>query len=59
VLMAALPPAANVFVLARQYRTYVELASTGILLATFLSIFTVALFLSLILTGTLPIDPFH
>jgi predicted permease len=59
VLMAALPPAANVFVLARQYRTYVELASTGILLATFLSIFTVSLVLSLILTGALPIDPFH
>lgn len=59
VLMAALPPAANVFVLARQYRTYVEAASTGILLATFLSIFTVSLVLSLILTGILPIDPFH
>jgi hypothetical protein len=59
VLMAALPPAANVFVLARQYRTYVELASTGILVATFLSIFTVSLILSLILTGALPVDPFH
>lgn len=59
VLMAALPPAANVFVLARQYRTHVEAASTGILLATFLSIFTVSLVLSLILTGILPIDPFQ
>lgn len=59
VLMAALPPAANVFVLARQYRTYVESASTGILVATFVSIFTVSLILSLILTGSLPVDPFH
>jgi len=54
VLMAALPPAANVFVLARQYRTCVEFASTGILLATFLSVFTVSVVLSLVLTGTLP-----
>lgn len=59
VLMAALPPAANVFVLARQYRAYVELASTGILVATFLSIFTVSLILSLIMTGALPVDPFY
>lgn len=59
VLMAALPPAAKVSVLARQYRTYVEFASTGILLATFLSVATVSLVLSLILTGTLPTDPFH
>lgn len=59
VLMAALPPAANVAVLARHYRTFVELASTGIRLATFLSIATVSFALSLILTGTLPTDPFH
>lgn len=59
VLMAALPPAANVFVLARQYRSCVEFASTGILVATFLSVFTLSLILSLILTGALPIDPFH
>jgi len=59
VLMAALPPAANVAVLARHYRTFVELASTGIRLATFLSIATVSLALSLILTGILPTDPFR
>jgi malonate transporter and related proteins len=58
VLMAALPPAANVFVLARQYRTYVAGASTAILLATLLSIFTVSTILSLILTGTLPTTRF-
>jgi predicted permease len=33
VLMAALPPALNVFVIANQYRVYVERASTAILLA--------------------------
>ena len=59
VLMAALPPAANVFVLARQYNVYVERASTGILLGTLLSIVTVTLLLSLILTGSLPVDPFN
>lgn len=59
VLIAALPPAANVFLLARRYRANIELASTGLLVATFLSMLTVTLFLSLILTGTLPIDPFH
>ena len=59
VLMAALPPAANVFVLARQYDVYVERASTAILLGTAVSIITVTLILSLILTGSLPIDPFH
>jgi predicted permease len=59
VLMAALPPAVNVFVLARQYEVYVDQASTAILVGTIASIVTVTVFLSLILTGTLPVDPFH
>jgi malonate transporter and related proteins len=59
VLMAALPPAVNVFVLARQYEVYVEQASTAILLGTILSIVTVTAILSLILTGNLPLDPFR
>jgi malonate transporter and related proteins len=59
VLMAALPPAANVFVLARQYETYVERASTGVLIGRLVSILTVTGILSLIVTGALPIDPFH
>jgi predicted permease len=59
VLMAALPPAVNVFVLARRYDVYVEQASTAILLGTMVSIVTVTVILSLILTGNLPVDPFH
>lgn len=59
VLMAALPPAANVFVLARQYGAYVEPASTAILVGTLASIVTVTLILSLIVTDTLPINPFY
>jgi malonate transporter and related proteins len=59
VLMAALPPAVNVYVLARQYDVYVDQASTAILLGTTASIFTVTAILSVILTGNLPIDPFH
>jgi malonate transporter len=59
VLMAALPPAANVFVLARQYGIYVERASTAILLGTLASVVTLTIILSLIVTGNLPTDPFR
>ena len=41
VLMAALPPAANVFVLAQQYDVYVERASSSILIGTMASVVTV------------------
>ena len=40
VLMAALPPALNVFVLARQYDVWVEEASGSILIGTLVSVFT-------------------
>ena len=40
VLMAALPPALNVFVLARQYDAWVEPASGSVLLGTLLSVAT-------------------
>jgi len=40
VLMAALPPALNVFVLARQYGAWVEPASVSVLLGTLVSIVT-------------------
>jgi malonate transporter and related proteins len=59
VLMAALPPAANVYVLARHYHTCVEFASTAVLVATLLSVLTVLVALSLILADALPIDPFR
>ena len=41
VLMAALPPALNVFVIANQYRVYVEQASAAILVGTMVSVVTV------------------
>jgi malonate transporter len=59
VLMAALPPAVNVFVMARQYGFYVEGASNAVLIGTLASVVTVTAILSLILTGTLPTDPFR
>jgi malonate transporter len=58
VLMAALPPALNVFVVARQYNTYIEQASTALLLGTLISIFSVTAVLYLITTNTLPYQLF-
>ncbi len=40
VLMAALPPALNVFVFARQYDTWVEQASSAVLVGTLASVVT-------------------
>ncbi|MBP0650912.1 AEC family transporter, partial [Mycobacterium tuberculosis] len=40
-LMAALPPALNVFVIAQQYGVYVERASTTVLAGTVVSVVTV------------------
>jgi predicted permease len=48
VLMAALPPAANVYVLAQRYDTYVAKASAGILLGTLASVVTVTIVLALL-----------
>jgi malonate transporter and related proteins len=45
VLMAALPPALNAFIIARQYDTWVQQASGSVLLGTILSVIT--------LTGTM------
>ena len=58
VLMAALPPALNVFVLAQQYGSYVQGASNGVLLGTLVSVATVTGLLVLITKGWLPGDPF-
>ena len=49
VLMAALPPAANVFVIARRYDTYAASASAGILFGTIASAVTVTLVLWMLL----------
>ncbi|WMS42176.1 AEC family transporter [Acuticoccus sp. MNP-M23] len=53
VLMAALPPATNVFVLATQYRTYVEGASNAVLVGTAASAITVTAVLYAIRQGLL------
>jgi malonate transporter and related proteins len=57
-LMAALPPALNVFVLARQYDAYVERASTAILVGTLISMLTLTTLMYLVVQGMIPPDPF-
>ncbi len=54
ILMAALPPALNVFVFARQYDTWVEQASTAVLVGTVASVLTLTSVMWLVKTGTLP-----
>ncbi|WP_238122676.1 MULTISPECIES: AEC family transporter [unclassified Xanthobacter] len=55
-LMAALPPALNCFVLARQYHTYVEEASTAVMLGTVASVVTVTTMLYLLRADLLPLN---
>jgi malonate transporter and related proteins len=59
VLMASLPPALNVFVMASQYGVYVERASSAILIGTLTSVVTVTLLLWLITGGLLPVSLFN
>ena len=54
VLMAALPPALNVFIMARQYDTWVAQASGAVLFGTFVSVVTLTTTMWLVKTGTLP-----
>ena len=58
VLMAALPTATNVFVIAQQYGVWVQRASASVLLTTVLSVITVTGLLYAIKSGILPPDPF-
>lgn len=58
VLLAALPTATNVYVLAQQYGVWIERASAAILLTTVTSILTVSGLLFLITSGYLPADLF-
>ncbi|MBO0333381.1 AEC family transporter [Sneathiella sp. CAU 1612] len=58
VLLAALPTATNVFVIAQQYGVWVERASATILLTTMLSVLTVTLLLYAMTTGLMPADLF-
>ena len=57
-LMAALPPAGNVFVMARQYDVYIQRASNGVLVGTLASVGTMTLLLYLIAGNLLPHDLF-
>jgi malonate transporter len=51
VLMASLPPALNVFVIARQYDIWVEPASVAVLIGTFVSVVTLTSVMVLLKTG--------
>jgi predicted permease len=59
VLMAALPPALNAYVMARQYEVYVAQASAGILIGTLASIVTVTGLLYMIQHDMIAPDLFH
>ena len=58
VLLAALPTATNVFVIAQQYGVWIERASASILVTTVVSVLTVTVLLYLIKGGMLPPDLF-
>lgn len=55
VLMAALPPALNVFIMARQYDTWVAQASGAVLFGTFVSVVTLTMVMWLVKTQALPL----
>ncbi|WP_299813158.1 AEC family transporter [uncultured Roseibium sp.] len=55
VLMACLPPATNVFVIAQQYGVYVQRASSFVLFGTAVSIVTVTAFIWALTSGFLPL----
>jgi len=59
VLMAALPPALNVFIMARQYDTWVAQASGSVLFGTFVSVVTLTTTMWLVKTGQLPVTLFR
>ncbi|WP_315832788.1 AEC family transporter [Bradyrhizobium prioriisuperbiae] len=51
ILMASLPPALNVFVIARQYDAWIEAASAAVLLGTFVSVVTLTSVMWMLKTG--------
>lgn len=57
-LLAALPTATNVFVIAQQYSTWQERASATVMITTVISVVTVSGLLYLIKSGLLPPDLF-
>ncbi|EKS38051.1 AEC family transporter [Afipia broomeae] len=52
-LLASLPPALNVFVIARQYDTWIEPASTLVLIGTFVSVVTLTSVMWMIKNGVI------
>lgn len=58
VLLAGLPTATNVFVLAQQYGVWIQRASASVLLTTILSVATLTALIFAIKTGVLPADLF-
>ncbi len=54
-LMAALPPALNVFVFARQYNAWVEEASSAVLFVTAVSVLTLTTVMWLVKTQNIPL----
>ena len=54
VMMAALPTASNAFILASQYKTYVEGASTAVIVTTLASALTIPILIYAIKAGVLP-----
>jgi predicted permease len=54
VLLASLPTATNVFVIAQQYGVWIERATASVLVTTVLSVLTVSALLYAITTGLLP-----
>jgi malonate transporter and related proteins len=58
IVMAALPPALNIFVISTQYNVGVERASACVLIGTVASMFTLTALLYFIKTGALPYDLF-
>ncbi|MEW6644335.1 MAG: AEC family transporter [Pseudomonadota bacterium] len=55
ILMASLPPALNVFVIARQYEAWIEPASAAVLLGTFVSVVTLTSVMWALKTGQIPL----
>ena len=58
VMMASLPPAATIYVIATQYNTYLLRGSSAILLGTTTPVLTVTGVLYLISNNLLPLDLF-
>lgn len=54
ILLAALPPALTIFVMAAQFQTYIDRASTAVLVGTFVSIPTLLVWLYLIDQKVIP-----